>query len=60
MAHRVNNERFTDPEKIEEWFTRNCTWTIERACTLSREGRYSRLSALTLVIANQRTGNNET
>ncbi len=25
--------RFTDPEKVEKWFKRNCTWTWGRECT---------------------------
>lgn len=38
MAHSVNPERFTDPEKVEKWFTRNCKWTTGRACTNQEKG----------------------
>lgn len=33
LAPSANKERFTDPEKIEKWFTRNCKWTYGRECT---------------------------
>jgi hypothetical protein len=33
MAPSVNKERYTDPEKVEKWFTRNCKWTYGRECT---------------------------
>lgn len=33
MAPSVNKERYTDLEKIEKWFTRNCKWTFGRECT---------------------------
>ena len=33
MAPSVNPQRFTDPEKVEKWFRRNCHWTMGRACT---------------------------
>jgi hypothetical protein len=38
MAHSVNPERFTDPAKVEKWFTRNCKWTIGRVCTPQEKG----------------------
>jgi hypothetical protein len=33
MAPSVNPQRFTDPDKVEKWFRRNCHWTLGRACT---------------------------
>jgi len=38
LAQSVNAERFTDPAKIEKWFTRNCKWTLGRACTPQEKG----------------------
>lgn len=40
LAPSVNRERFTDPEKIEKWFKRNCTWVLERECTPREKGDY--------------------
>lgn len=40
LAPSVNKERFTDPEKIEKWFKRNCTWVLERECTPREKGDY--------------------
>jgi cytochrome c peroxidase len=33
IAPVANRERFTDPEKVEKWFKRNCKDVLERACT---------------------------
>jgi hypothetical protein len=33
MAPAVNPERFTDKDKIEKWFKRNCNDVIGRLCT---------------------------
>ncbi len=33
MAPSVNQERLSDPKKIEKWFLRNCKWTWGRECT---------------------------
>ena len=38
MALSVNKERYTDLEKIEKWFTRNCKWTYGRECTDQEKG----------------------
>jgi len=38
MALSVNAERYTDPEKIEKWFLRNCKWTLGRECTAQEKG----------------------
>jgi len=40
MAASVNKERFTDPQKVEKWFKRNCNWTLERECTPQEKGNY--------------------
>lgn len=40
MAASVNKERFTDPQKVEKWFKRNCAWTLERECTPQEKGNY--------------------
>lgn len=32
MAPAANPERFTDPEKVEKWFKRNCNDVIGRVC----------------------------
>lgn len=33
MAPSITPSRFTDREKVEKWFLRNCKWTFGRACT---------------------------
>lgn len=33
MATAANANRFTDPEKVEKWFGRNCKEVIGRPCT---------------------------
>jgi len=33
LAPSANRERFSDPEKVEKWFKRNCTEVLSRACT---------------------------
>lgn len=38
LAPSVNKERFTDMEKIEKWFKRNCKWTYGRECTDQEKG----------------------
>lgn len=40
MAASVNKERFTDPQKVEKWFKRNCLWVHERECTPHEKGNY--------------------
>lgn len=40
MAPSVNKERFTDPQKIEKWFKRNCEWVLERECTPKEKGDF--------------------
>ena len=38
MATSVNPERYTDLEKIEKWFTRNCKQVLRRECTAQEKG----------------------
>lgn len=38
LAPSANKERFTDLEKIEKWFKRNCKWTYGRECTDQEKG----------------------
>jgi hypothetical protein len=33
LALAANTERFSDPAKVEKWFSRNCKEVIGRACT---------------------------
>lgn len=40
MAHSANRDRFTDPQKVEKWFKRNCAWVLERECTPKEKGDY--------------------
>jgi hypothetical protein len=37
MAPSVQPERFTDPAKVDKWFTRNCKWTWGRLCTAQEQ-----------------------
>ncbi|MGD2137387.1 MAG: DUF1924 domain-containing protein [Gammaproteobacteria bacterium] len=38
MAPSVAIERYTDPDKVEKWFRRNCRWTWGRECTVQEKG----------------------
>lgn len=38
MAPSVVASRYTDPAKVEKWFTRNCKWTWGRECTPQEKG----------------------
>lgn len=38
FAPAANAERFTNPEKIEKWFKRNCNDVLKRACTAQEKG----------------------
>lgn len=40
MAVSVTPDRFTDPEKVEKWFTRNCQTVVGRACTAAEKGDF--------------------
>ncbi|MBI2401036.1 MAG: DUF1924 domain-containing protein [Deltaproteobacteria bacterium] len=36
----ANQQRFTDPKKVEKWFKRNCEWVLERECTAKEKGDF--------------------
>lgn len=38
MASSVNAERYTDLEKVEKWFTRNCKQVLQRECSAQEKG----------------------
>jgi len=38
MAPSANPERYTDLEKVEKWFTRNCKQVLRRECTAQEKG----------------------
>jgi hypothetical protein len=38
MAASIVPERFTDPEKVEKWFLRNCNSVLGRECTALEKG----------------------
>jgi hypothetical protein len=38
LAPSANPERFTNPEKIDKWFKRNCNDVLKRACTPQEKG----------------------
>ena len=38
MASSVNPERYSDLEKVEKWFTRNCKQVLRRECTAQEKG----------------------
>ncbi|MDO6561857.1 DUF1924 domain-containing protein [Amphritea sp. 1_MG-2023] len=38
MAPSVNPQRFTDSDKIDKWFLRNCKWTLKRVCSAQEKG----------------------
>ncbi|MDN0074570.1 DUF1924 domain-containing protein [Crenobacter sp. SG2303] len=40
MATAVNPKRFTDPQKTEKWFRRNCDDVLSRQCTPQEKGDY--------------------
>jgi len=40
MAVSKTPDRFTDAEKVEKWFTRNCQSVIGRACTAQEKGDF--------------------
>ncbi|MFN6952515.1 MAG: DUF1924 domain-containing protein [Albidovulum sp.] len=37
MAPSVQPDRYTDPEKVEKWFGRNCTSVLGRECTAAEK-----------------------
>ena len=38
MAVSKTPDRFTDPEKVDKWFTRNCNSVLGRPCTPTEKG----------------------
>jgi hypothetical protein len=40
MAVSRSPNRFTDPAKVEKWFTRNCRTVYGRPCTAEEKGNY--------------------
>jgi len=38
MAPSVNKNRYTDIEKTEKWFVRNCKQVLKRECTAQEKG----------------------
>ena len=38
MAVSVTPDRFTDAEKVDKWFTRNCNSVLGRACSATEKG----------------------
>jgi cytochrome c peroxidase len=40
MALSKSPERYSDPEKIEKWFRRNCTSVLGRECTALEKGNF--------------------
>jgi hypothetical protein len=40
MAVSITPDRFTDPEKVEKWFGRNCKTVIGRECTPMEKGDF--------------------
>lgn len=41
LAPGVNPERFTDREKVEKWFKRNCNEVLSRACTAQEKADFA-------------------
>jgi len=38
MAPTANKDRYTDMEKLEKWFTRNCKQVVKRECSAQEKG----------------------
>jgi Domain of unknown function (DUF1924) len=38
MAVSKTPDRFTDPDKVDKWFTRNCQSVLARTCTPTEKG----------------------
>ncbi len=41
LAPSVNRERFSDPEKVEKWFRRNCNDVLGRACSAQEKADFA-------------------
>lgn len=42
LAPIANKERFTDMEKVEKWFKRNCKDVLDRECTVLEKGNFTK------------------
>lgn len=40
LSPAVNPQRFSDPAKVEKWFTRNCRDVLGRACSPQEKGDF--------------------
>ena len=40
LAPVANAKAFTDRKNIDKWFSRNCPWVLERACTAEERGHF--------------------
>lgn len=40
LAPAANNERFSDPAKVEKWFGRNCRDVLGRACSAAEKADF--------------------
>jgi hypothetical protein len=40
MAVSMTPDRFTDPEKVAKWFSRNCNGVLGRDCTAVEKGDF--------------------
>ena len=41
LSPTVNRERFSDPEKVEKWFRRNCNDVLGRACSAREKADFA-------------------
>lgn len=41
LSPTVNRERFSDPEKVEKWFKRNCNDVLGRACSAREKADFT-------------------
>lgn len=41
LAPSVNKDRFSDPEKVEKWFKRNCVEVLNRECTTKEKADFT-------------------
>lgn len=40
LAKSVSTDRYTDPEKVEKWFLRNCNSVLGRECSPEEKGNF--------------------
>lgn len=41
LAPSANKDRFTDPEKVEKWFKRNCVEVLARECSAREKADFA-------------------